>query len=127
MKYLGVDFGTKRIGLATATDENGIAFPLQTVPGGKGAPARVAAIAHEEGVGEIVVGESKDFSGRDNPVMDAIRAFGERLSRTAGVPVRFHPEFLSSAQAAREQGVGADLDASSAAIILQAYLDSRRP
>lgn len=127
MKLLGIDYGKKRIGLATATRESDMAFPLRTVPGGRDAVGRIAAIAREEGANAIVIGESTDFSGKDNLIMRDIRAFAETLGARAEMPVHYQKEFLSSAQAAREQGADADIDASAAAIILQAYIDTHRP
>ena len=79
MSYLGIDYGTKRIGVAFSSEDNSLAFPLKIVAAGNGAVGEIAAIARERGAGEIVVGESNDFAGKPNAVMKEIHAFAEAL------------------------------------------------
>ncbi len=133
--YIGIDYGTKRVGLAVSDEEGRVAFPLEVV-GEKDALARASALALERKAKAVVIGESKDLSGRDNPVMTQVRSFADALARAAGAPIIFEPEFMTSAQAsrigrgehprnARKQGAPAQekLDASAAAVILQSFLD----
>ncbi|MBI1975392.1 MAG: Holliday junction resolvase RuvX [Candidatus Vogelbacteria bacterium] len=126
MRLLGIDYGAKRIGLATASSEDGIAFPLRTVHNSKETVEEIARIVLQEGSSAIVIGESRDYSGKDNPIMKQVRIFAEDLRRITGLPIYFQPEFMTSVQAARGQGMNANLDASSAAIILQAFIDSKK-
>jgi len=134
MKYLGIDYGTKRIGVAIS-DENGrVAFPLAVVPAGRDALSQVDALVEEHGVGQVVVGESRDFSGAPNAVNTQAEEFARELSELSGVPVAFASEFLTSALAARQfapqdgsrkkNPAHTDIDASAAALILQSYLDT---
>ena len=76
---------------------------------------------------EVVLGESRDFSGKENPLMKRIHGFKEQLSITAGVPVFLFPEVLSSREAMRLQGDNDMNDASAAAIVLQSYLERMHP
>lgn len=126
MRYLGIDFGTKRIGVALSDAHGSIAFPHSVVANTKSAVEEITLIAQKEGVSVVVVGESKDFSGMPNVVMEKITPFAYELEKQSGLPVIFEPEFLSSQQASTFQGAHDKLDASAAAIILQAYLERKK-
>ncbi|MGC9602381.1 MAG: Holliday junction resolvase RuvX [Minisyncoccia bacterium] len=140
MKYIGIDYGTKRIGLARSDESGSIAFPLVTIVAGPHTVGEIAAIAQKESAQKIILGESRNFKGEANKVMEDIERFKKDLEEVAGVPVVYEAEFLSSAAAARQyhdysqprrpERVGAPtkaseskLDASAAAVILQSYLD----
>lgn len=123
MKYLGIDYGTKRVGLATSDDEGSMAFPLRVIPNSKQLISDILELCKEEGVGAIVVGESHNFANKPNPLMLRITPFVEKLKHATGLPVSFMPEVLSSQEAARVTGTNETNDASAAAIVLQSYLD----
>lgn len=133
MKYLGIDYGTRRIGVAVSDDTGSLAFPLTTVEAGQGALSRVAELAKENGAQQIIVGESVGNQGQANAVMENIEQFKKDLEELSGLPVAYEREFFTSALAARqfapEEGSRkanpshANLDASAAALILQSYLD----
>ncbi|MDP2668761.1 MAG: Holliday junction resolvase RuvX [bacterium] len=123
MKLLGIDFGKKRIGLAVARSEDGIAFPLEVVQNGLLAAEVIAQICQREEVESIVMGESRDLDGSHNPIHEETAQFAEELEHHTGMHVHYENEVYSTQQAAREQGKGKQIDASAAAIILQAYLD----
>jgi putative Holliday junction resolvase len=132
MKYIGIDYGTKRIGLARSDESGTVAFPLVTIAAGPHAVGEIAAIVTKENAEKIILGESHNFKGEANKVMEDIEQFKKDLEGIAGVPVVYEAEFLSSAAAARqfegEFGRGekpnqSKLDASAAAVILQSYLD----
>jgi putative Holliday junction resolvase len=125
-RVLGVDFGTKRIGLALSDENRGMAFPLQVVENNKNAISIISKIIKEKEVNLVVIGESKDFKMKDNLIMEAIRVFEKLLSIETGVEIDYEPEFLTSHQAHHVQGKTKMLDASAATIILQSYLDRTR-
>lgn len=122
MKYLGIDYGTKRIGVAVSDDEGRVAFPLEVVAAGPEALARVDALIKKNRVQTVVMGESRDFSGAPNALMEDIEQFKADLAEVSSVPVVFEPEFMTSAQADRSGGD----DRSAAALILQSYLDRKK-
>lgn len=132
MKYLGIDYGTKRIGLAVGNDSLRIATPLSTVESGPGALSAVGAIIKKEAIDAAVIGESRNLSGEPNPVQENIEQFKADLAELAGIAVFYEPEFLTSALAGRQgqdkrgEGGTAKSDASAAALILQSYLDKSR-
>lgn len=135
-RVLGVDFGTRRIGLALSDPTRTLASPLDTVVRrrGKRMPlARIAERVHHIGVAAIVVGLPLDFEGRENAWCAEIRAAGDELGRRLAVPVHYVDERFTSVQAEaglRAQGVRpsrrgekARVDAAAAAVILQSFLD----
>lgn len=129
--YIGIDYGTKRVGVAVSDEGDSLGFPLEVVPE-KEALVFVTELARDRGAVGIVMGESKDYSGQDNPVMAGARAFALALESTLSIPVHFEPEFMTSAAAAQQYTPAGDrkanpsqekLDASAAALILQSFLD----
>jgi putative Holliday junction resolvase len=126
MKYLGVDYGTKRVGIALSDGEGLMAYPHSVLPAGKDLVSTVLSLSQEEGVGRIVVGESNDLSGKPNPLMKDIRAFIRLLEEMSDISVVLYPEVYSSQEAKHIQGENALHDASAAAVVLQSYLDSVR-
>lgn len=135
MKYLGIDYGTKRIGLAVSDDEGRVAFPLTIITASPLAAGEIAALAHQRGVQKIIIGESRDLRGARNAVMEDIELFAKDLEELSKLPVAYEREFFTSALAARqfapeEKSRKANppheqLDASAAALILQSYLDRK--
>jgi putative Holliday junction resolvase len=135
MKYLGIDYGTKRIGLAKSDESGTLAFPLAVIKAGPGAASEVDALVKKEGIEKIIIGESRDFKGEANAVMEDIEQFKSDIASLTGLVVEYEAEFLSSAVAARqfegdfgrgEKPSQEKLDASAAAVILQSYLDRQK-
>jgi len=85
MKYLGIDYGTKNIGIAVSDDNGSVAFPHSTVAAGRDAVSKIAALAKEVGAGAAVLGESRNFAGEKNEVMEDIEQFKQDLGELAGV------------------------------------------
>ncbi len=133
MKYLGIDFGTKRIGLALSDEEGRVAFPKMVLENDREALSKVARYIEQNVVGQVVLGESKDFSGADNPVQEDIEQFKKDLEELTGKSVVYEREYFTSALAARQfapkeksrkpNPEHKNLDASAAALILQSFLD----
>jgi len=123
MRILGIDFGSKRVGIALSDSSASIGQPYKVLQNTKTLLQDVVSIITKEEVKEIVVGESKNFKGQDNVIMDAVRTFKKELEDATKLPVHYEPEFMSSEQAQHFQGKNEFHDASAAAIILQSYLD----
>ena len=66
MRFLGIDYGTKRIGVSTSDEEGVLAFPKEIILNDSNSFKRLGEIIKEENIKEIVVGESVDFSGKLN-------------------------------------------------------------
>ncbi len=124
-RLMGIDFGSKRVGIALSNEEGQFAMPKAVLPNDRYLFTEIKRMCEAYGVTEIVMGESKDFKGNDNQIMKGINLFKGELERDLGLPVHLEPEFLTSHQAAQTQGNSPLLDASAAALILQSYLDRR--
>ena len=106
---LGVDVGDVRIGVAVCDPDGMLATPVETVPAGPGAVARLAAIVAEHDALECVVGLPLSLSGREGPAAAKVRAFATGLRDAIDpVPVRLFDERMSTmtaGSAARERTV----------------------
>jgi len=131
MRYLGIDYGTKKLGLALSDESGLMGFPHAVVPHTPRLVQDLLALIAKEGVDALVVGESRDYAGKENPVHEAAHALGDELSQTAGIPVFYESEVLTSREARRQDESGektrapkkrTDIDASAAALILTSYL-----
>lgn len=121
-KILGIDYGTRRIGLALSDDRGVFAFPKTILASNSSALRTIQAMIEAEGIGAIVVGESLDRKGRPNTVAREIEAFIRELQKF-DLPIYKEKEFFTSVEARRIQGTREQVDASAAALILQRYLD----
>jgi putative Holliday junction resolvase len=130
---VGIDLGTKTIGVAVSDARRTLATPLETLPRGKfGADAeKLRAIAAHRGAGGFVVGLPRNMDGTEGPRAQASRAFARNLSRALGLPVALWDERLSTAAVERAL-IEADasrrrraevVDRMAAAFILQGALD----
>lgn len=122
MRIIGIDYGSKRVGLALSDEAGKFALPISVLANKPGLVMEIVKLAEANEAKEIVIGESKNYKGEANPIMTAALEFKKRLENL-GFTVHLEPEFLTSAQAERIQGKHPKLDASAAALILQAYLD----
>lgn len=123
MRYLGIDFGTKRVGIAISDEGGSLAFPHSVMENNKNLIEKVLDIIKKESIEKVIMGESKNFKGEDNEIMKDILKFKGELENKTGREVIFEPEFLTSAEAQQIQGRNGMIDASAAAVILQSYLD----
>jgi len=132
---LGVDVGDARIGVAASDPSGVLATPVETVAAGDGALQRLAALAQEHDVVEVVVGLPQSLSGGTGPAARKVRAYADDLAQAvAPTPVRLVDERLSTVtadQALRERGKRgtgkrAVIDQAAAVVILQTALDTER-
>ena len=137
MRFLGIDYGTKRIGVAVSDENIILAFPKGILPNDLNIFKNLGEILKTENVSEIVVGESVDFKGQENVVSKEIEIFISELKNKFNLPVHKQKEFLTSVEARGEGGKEKNndrkikresskkIDDSAAALILQRYLDRR--
>lgn len=120
MRYLGIDYGTKRIGLALSDPEGRLAFPGRTVS----SLAEVIAAVHRGNVQAVVIGLPRDRCGRDTQTALAARAFARELAESVQLPVTFEDEAFTT-KIARQSSPEEKADAAAAALMLQSYLDKQ--
>ena len=136
-RFLGVDWGEKRIGLALSDESQTLAQPLATLTrrAGKRFPMTQlqAHLATHHVVG-VVVGLPLDQHGAEGHSATAARRLSEEIAKRSGLPVALWDERMTTArvlQAVREmggtiRGRKEDLDALAATLLLQHYLDAGR-
>ena len=95
MKYLGIDFGSKRVGLAVSDETNSFAFPLSVLENSNDLVLKIVSICKEKDIDYVIVGESRNFSMKENEIMGEIKVFVKNLEKE-GLKVEMHPEFLTS-------------------------------
>jgi len=131
MRYLGVDYGERKIGLAMS-DENGtMGFPHGVIKNTQRLIGEICALIAKENIGAVVIGESRTLDGDENPIAKDAHACGDLVSTRTGVPVFYESEVFTSAEARRSPEKEAksrsprkhtNVDASAAAIILTSFL-----
>ncbi len=126
---VAVDFGEKRIGLATSDASGLLATPRVTLrrKSDRAAIEELARFCREEEAGLVVFGIPRSPEGVESPFAARIRSFASRFAGAAGIPVRFHEETLTSNEASRRlprRATREDLDRTAAAILLEDYLQS---
>ena len=133
MRIMGIDYGTKRIGVAISAPLTGLAHPLEVVPiaADNGHFARLNEIVKEYEVSRVVVGLPYNGDGSLGPSAEKAQEMGRQIEEHLGLPVEFWDERLTTAEA---HSMMADLNVNSkkrrqvvdkiaASLILQAYLD----
>ena len=122
MRILGIDYGSKRVGVAVSDENRQFALPVSVIQNTTDLVAEIEKIAASNKTKEVVLGESKNYKGEGNKILLASMEFKERL-QAKGFTVIWETEFMTSIQAERFQGKTELTDASAAALILQSYLD----
>lgn len=136
VRVLGVDLGSKRVGIAVGDTETAIATPLTVLPRTRDLAAdrrAVGALLREWEAECVVVGWPRSLDGSDGPAAVAARAEAAALAAALGVPVVLHDERLTTVtahHALAEAGLSSRerrslVDASAAAVLLQDWLDRR--
>ncbi len=135
-RTLGLDVGSRRIGVALSDASGTLATPLTTITAVPQAQAleRIGRLCVEHEVVEIVVGLPLTLRGEVGPQAETVQKFAEALGQSIALPIQFFDERLTTAaaeQQLRDLGMKPEkrklqIDQVAAAIILQDYLDQRR-
>lgn len=133
MRYLGIDYGTKRTGLAVCDAGEQMACPLKVLQNKGSFLADIIAAVRREGIEAIVFGLPLNMDGTEGPMVKSTRQFAEQLQKQTELPIEFFDERLTSF-AAEKKLAGLDLtrktkkkriDALAAAEMLQNFLDHK--
>lgn len=135
-KYLGVDYGDKRTGLAECDISGLIAGGIGTISEGgmRKTAIRVAKEAEDRSCKKIIIGLPKNMDGSEGPRADVIKAFRDILAELTNIPIDFYDERMTTMVAYRFLGETGTygkkrkdaVDTLSAQIILQNYIDRER-
>ena len=137
MRILGIDYGTKRVGIAVSDESEFLASPRETLLRSKSLDAdlaRLKTLIDEEGIALVVVGLPINMDGTHGPMAEEAEAFASKLQDVSDLQVEFYDERLTSAEAERvlieadvSRSKRKDLrDSLAATLILQGFLDRRR-
>jgi len=126
MRLLGIDYGSKRVGLALTDDKGMMAFPHNVIPNDAGLLAQIEKIVAKEKVSMIVVGHSLNREGTPNKVHARVEEFIQDLTLALGIPVELEPEQYTTQEAIRIQGRNDKTDAAAATIILNSYITKHK-
>jgi putative Holliday junction resolvase len=86
MKYLGIDYGAKRVGLAVSDEGGTIAFPRASAPNDETLLAFLVRMIAQEKIGQIVAGDTRSHGGAENRVTAEAEKFMAALARGTGLP-----------------------------------------
>ncbi len=123
---MGIDFGSKNIGLALTDESGSMAFPHGVIPNDGKLLKTITSLIAQKDVKEIVIGHSVGYSGQANKIHAAVEAFMLDLTLELGIPIHLEPEHYSTQQAIRIQGKNAKTDAAAAAIILDSFITRKK-
>ena len=135
MRYLAIDYGNKRTGLAICDEAETIASPLAVIQGQKDLIQKISAIIENENVDAVVLGLPLNMDGSEGAQTKLVLKFGKQLQNHLKIPVLLHDERLSSF-GAEEKLTSANytrkkkkkrLDAVAAAEILESFLQQNTP
>ena len=135
MRYLAIDYGTKRTGLAICDPTETIVSPLAVVRSEKMLIRKIKEVVDSEKVGAVVLGLPLNMDDSQGPQAKLTLKFAEKLRKSLAVPVYLQDERLSSFEAEdrlnsanmKRSRVAERLDAVSAAGILEAFLGQNKP
>ena len=135
-KYLGVDYGDVRTGLAECDVSGLLAGPIGTISEGgmRNTAVRVAKEAEARACKKIIIGLPKNMNGSEGSRADTVKAFAKILSELTSIPIDFYDERMTTMEAYRFLDSTATygkkrknaIDTLSAEIILQGYIDKER-
>ena len=134
MRYLAIDYGVKRTGLAICDPAETLASPLTIIEGQKDLLKKIADVVEAENVGAIVLGLPLNMDDSTGSQAKLVFQFAEQLEKALNIPIHFQDERLSSFGAG-EKLASADftikkkkkrIDAIAAAEILEAFLEQKK-
>lgn len=137
MKHLGIDYGSKRVGIAISDEGGTMAFPRVILLNDLSLISSIDNLCQEENISAIVLGESHDLSGKPNKIMGSIEEFKRNLETEIDIPIYFQKEFMTTIEARGRDGKEINnarklskdkkppVDSSAAALILQRFLDRK--
>ena len=125
MRHIGIDFGTKRIGIALSDPSGTMAFPHSVLEHSDDIAQRLCNLITELEADVVVIGYSVSNENQPNAVQTQINAIKQDISDTLAVPVFLESEQYTTQAALRLQGRNSMTDASAAALILDSFLQKK--
>lgn len=125
--YLGIDFGTKKIGLSVGKD---IPYDLATLPNRPDVFEKITKLCRQEKIERIIIGMPVFESGDQGSLAPEVEKFGQKLKAITKLPIYFEPENLTTQTALellKEEGATPEeienkVDQTAARLILEQYI-----
>ncbi len=121
-RLMGIDYGTKRVGVALSDEGQMMAFPHQVFENNASLLKNICAVITEKEVSEIVIGHSLDKAGQPNLIHEKVEGLMLDLTLETGLPIHLEPEQYTTQAALRIQGRNAMTDAAAATLILDNFI-----
>lgn len=125
MRFLGIDYGTKNVGIAVSDEGGRIALPFKVIVnrGGKRLLSEIKDLVKKEKAEVVILGLPLYLDGTESAETRKVKRFAELLKKEVSIPVALENEMLTTKMVLRAGVRQGSTDAASAALILQAYLD----
>ena len=123
MRLMAIDYGKKRVGIASTDETGDFALPRAVWPNDEALVDKILKLRVEEQIEKIIIGESRNLDGSPNPIQKDIDNLKSELAKH-GVEIVSHPEVFTTLEARRLQGQTEMTDASAAALILKSFIDT---
>lgn len=153
MRFLGIDYGAKRVGVAMSDEDGKMAFPYAVLKSDENLAREIKKICEKEKIKKIILGLPLDLKNRSTHNTKSVLEFEKKLENTVNpvrnfciqdlsksyskksvndqvsngvkIPIILEKEFYTTKEAERTQGKIKKIDASAAALILRHYFDKR--
>lgn len=122
---MGIDYGTKRVGVALSDESGAMAFPHIVLDNNEELLTKLESLIEDRNVKIIVIGHSLGRDGLPNKLHTAVEELIGDLTLRVGLPIHLHPEQYSTQEAMIGQGRNSQTDASAAAIILNSFITKK--
>src|SRR3989344_1609412 len=123
MKYLGIDYGDKRIGIAISDSGGKIAFPKKVLFNRPNLMAQLKSLMEEEEISRVVIGLPTAAGGKATEQTEKVKKFAQVLRNTVSISVEFEDELLTT-HLVEQAGIKKEnVDEAAAGLILQTFLD----
>ena len=126
MRYLCIDYGSKKVGFANSDDEGEFAFPLMISPNDGSLVRDTLEIVKAMNIDKVIIGLSLNNDGKENKIAEKAKEFGLEL-KLKNINVDYEKEWYTTFEARKQPEAKQDVDDSAAALILQRYLDRVNP
>ena len=129
VKFLGIDFGGRRVGIAVGDLKLKVAVPVTILKNDAALFSEIAEICAQKKIDKIVVGLPLSVRSKENLQSETARNFGKKLAEEIEIPVEFFDERFSSRETAQrlkffgEKKLKMKKDATAAAVFLQTFLE----
>lgn len=127
MRYLGIDYGTQKIGYALSDEAGRVAFPGGVIKNDKNCFNYFFNLIKEKQINKIVLGQSLNQAGAPNPIHFQAQNFAKELELKTGLEIAWCDERFTSNEANRGIDRDKEVDARAATLILARYLEHLHP